>query len=63
MNVIATKRGYFDHTIREEGTEFSIPDEPKGKDGKPVAFSKHWMTPAEEAEKAEKAEKPSKKGK
>lgn len=58
MKVIAIELGYFDHVRRRPGDEFVIPDEPKGKDGKPVAFSKRWMKPADEADvKSEKKAK------
>jgi hypothetical protein len=50
MKVEATKRGYFDHSIREPEDQFSIPDDPKGKDGKPKAFSARWMKSVDEKE-------------
>lgn len=53
MKVQATKRGYFGLSIVEEGAEFNIPDEPKGKDGMPAAFSKRWMKSLEAPAKAE----------
>lgn len=49
MRVEATKLGYFNHQVREPGDQFDIPDEPKGKDGKPKAFSKNWMAEVEAA--------------
>ena len=54
MKVRATKRGYFDHSTREPGVEFSIPDEPRGKSGKPAAFSARWMKPVEAEAPAKK---------
>lgn len=56
MKVRATKRGYIDHSIREPGDEFAIPDEPKNpKTGKPVLFSERWMEPVEEEAAGPKA--------
>lgn len=43
MKVEATKVGFFGIQRRRPGDQFEIPDEPKGKDGKPLAFSKNWM--------------------
>ena len=60
MKVEATKTGYFGLERHREGDQFDIPDEPKGKNGKPVAFSKNWMRSLEPEVKAEakvKAEK------
>lgn len=50
MKVIATKRGFDNVTIREEGDEFDMPEGAKGSWFKPVG------KPAKKSEQVEKTE-------